>query len=115
MMLLSEGFMNINMLSTIVFNFIGTFETLKDQKLYPQKKIENNLDVNPDSLNPSDLRRAVKLACILKNQEFTNYFKKVIDQDKAEYDSVLDHREFVVSQTHLGDWWVKSRNSEYYL
>lgn len=80
-LLFAENYTLPDATAAMLEKYLEVFDAVKLKRLYHGKK---DPDVIAEELSLSNLRQAIKLACLLRNQEIQALSKKLIDRDTAE-------------------------------
>jgi hypothetical protein len=78
-LLFVEGFSIHKKVSKIIMEVIAKFKETQQEKLYGKKPGEAPFDEgHMEQIDINDIRLAMKLACILRNQEYTAFYAQQI-------------------------------------
>ena len=95
--------------------FFENFRAIKKEMLYEKHKLEP--EVVEEELSLTNLRTALKLSNLLKDQEWQAFSRKQILKDKEEFKvvSTIDKFEVLSYQDNIGRWVVKQKDRNDYL
>jgi hypothetical protein len=110
-LLYAENFVEHNTVATVMNDFILKFTELKNVSLYGSD--ENAKAKSAELLDIKHIRLAIKLACLIRNQEYGSYFEKQLQEKERlrieEYNK--DTRECVVVWQD-SEWVTKWKRKE---
>lgn len=76
---------------------IAKFKETQQERLYGKKKGEADFDEgHMEQIDINDLRLAMKLACILRNQEYTAFYAQQMSILKKQDEEIVERRDTVV-------------------
>ena len=96
--------------SNMLQQFFEKFEDLKFKALYEGKLDKQT--TGDDEISLSNLRQALKLSKLLKDQEWAAFSASQIAKDRSEFKvvSTIDKFEVVSTQDNIGVWNVKQKD-----
>ena len=96
--------------SNMLQQFFEKFEDLKFKALYEGKLDKKT--TGDDEISLSNLRQALKLSKLLKDQEWAAFSASQIAKDRSEFKvvSTIDKFEVVSTQDNIGVWNVKQKD-----
>jgi hypothetical protein len=129
-LLFIEGFSIHHRLSQVITDVIQEFIDLKQQRLYhldaPKTKpksraSETSVRIPPEkvvdetvALSQRDVRLVLKLACIIRNQDYREFYQKQLDRRKQEDDDIVERREIFVRERGINtnEWETVFKTTE---
>ena len=110
-LLYAENFVESNTVATVMNDFILKFTELKNVNLYGSD--DNAQAKAAELLDIKHIRLAIKLACLIRNQEYGSYFEKQLQEKELarleEYNK--DMRDVVVLYQD-SEWIIKWKRKE---
>jgi len=77
-LLYADNFVEHNTIATVMNDFISKFKELKNIELYGDN--ENERAKGDEFLEINHIKLAIKLACLIRNQEYGSYFGKQMQE-----------------------------------
>ena len=97
--------------------FFEHFQKIKHRELY-EGKLETEIpEIRHEELSTTNLRTALKLSKLLKDQEWSAFSQKQIEKDTYEFRvvSTIDKFEVITYLDNIGRYIVKQKDRQMYI